>query len=431
MVHAENAQLTVDGVARDLEIERASVGNDGFAIPTLLKDTGLVTVDPGFMNTASCSSDITYIDGDAGILRYRGYPIEQLAEQSTFLEVAHLLIHGELPNRDQLASLNNRVSRHMHLHEGMKAFLNAFPRDAHPMAVLSGALSALSTFYPESVGRGDYETELATVQLLAKTATVVSYLQRRGRGGELIEPKRGGHYVDEFLRIAFSDGTGEVDIDPEVRRAVDLLLILHADHEQNCSTSTVRIVGSSQANIYASVAAGVTALSGPLHGGANEAALRMFDQIKESGDTVEQFVAKVKDKAEGARLMGFGHRVYKSYDPRGAVVKGVADSVLEKLGGDNETFEMAKRLEEIALSDEYFIERKLYPNVDFYTGLLYSAIGFPHTMFTPLFALGRMPGWIAHYREMMNDPRTKIGRPRQIYTGEVNRDYVLMEDREL
>ncbi|MDN4472797.1 citrate synthase [Demequina zhanjiangensis] len=430
MVHVEEAKLTVDGVSRDLEIERASVGNDGFAIPTLLKDTGMVTVDPGFMNTASCSSSITYIDGDNGILRYRGYPIEQLAQQSTFLEVAHLLIHGDLPNQDQLASLNNRVSRHMHLHEGMKAFLNAFPRDAHPMAVLSGALSALGTFYPESVGRGDYEIELATVQLLAKTATVISYLQRRGRGGDLIEPRRGGHYVDEFLRIAFSDGSGEVDIDPEVRRAVDLLLILHADHEQNCSTSTVRIVGSSQANIYASVAAGVTALSGPLHGGANEAALRMFDQIKETGDTVEQFVAKVKDKAEGARLMGFGHRVYKSYDPRGAVVKGVADSVLEKLGGDNETFDMAKRLEEIALSDEYFIERKLYPNVDFYTGLLYSAIGFPHTMFTPLFALGRMPGWIAHYREMMTDPQTKIGRPRQIYTGEVERDYVAMEDRE-
>ncbi|WNM25114.1 citrate synthase [Demequina capsici] len=430
MVHVEEAQLTVDGVTRGLSIERATVGNDGLPIPTLLNDTGLVTVDPGFMNTASCSSEITYIDGDNGILRYRGYPIEQLAQQSTFLEVAHLLIHGELPNADQLASLNNRVSRHMHLHEGMKAFLNAFPRDAHPMAVLSGALSALSTFYPESVGRGDYEIELATVQLLAKTATVISYLQRRGRGGDLIEPRRGGHYVDEFLRIAFSDGSGEVDIDPEVRRAVDLLLILHADHEQNCSTSTVRIVGSSQANIYASVAAGVTALSGPLHGGANEAALRMFDQIKESGDTVEQFVAKVKDKAEGARLMGFGHRVYKSYDPRGAVVKGVADTVLEKLGGDNQTFDMAKRLEEIALSDEYFIERKLYPNVDFYTGLLYSAIGFPHTMFTPLFALGRMPGWIAHYREMMHDPRTKIGRPRQIYTGVVERDYVPMEDRE-
>jgi citrate synthase len=381
------------------------------------------------MNTASCSSAITFIDGDKGVLRYRGYPIEQLAEHSTFLEVAYLLIHGELPSADELAAFNNRVARHMHVHEGIKSFLNAFPREAHPMAVLSGAVSALSTFYPESVGRGEYEIELATVQLLAKTAVVIAYLQRRVTGGELIQPRPGGLYVDEFLRIAFSGQDGELDIDPTVRRALDLLLILHADHEQNCSTSTVRIVGSSQANIYASVSAGIGALSGSLHGGANEAALKMFDQIKESGDSVEQFVAKVKDRAEGARLMGFGHRVYKSYDPRGTVVKKIADQVLDQLGGNNETFDMAKRLEEIALSDDYFVERKLYPNVDFYTGLVYSAMKFPVPMFTPLFALGRMPGWIAHYREMMNDPRTKIGRPRQIYTGNVERDYLKMEDR--
>jgi len=424
-----SAHLTIDGAATELEVERSSIGNDGILVANLLSDTGMVTVDPGFMNTASCESSITYIDGDAGILRYRGYPIEQLAEQSTFLEVAYLLIHGELPSVDQLTAFNNRVARHMHVHEGIKTFLNAFPRSAHPMAVLSGAVSALSTFYPESVGRGEYEVELATVQLLAKTAVVIAYLQRRVTGGDLIEPRPGGHYVDEFMRIAFSGPDGELDIDPTVRRALDLLLILHADHEQNCSTSTVRIVGSSQANIYASVSAGIGALSGPLHGGANEAALRMFDEIKASGDTIEQFVAKVKDKSEGARLMGFGHRVYKSYDPRGAVVKKVADSVLEQLGGNNETFDMAKRLEEIALSDEYFIERKLYPNVDFYTGLLYSAMKFPVPMFTPLFALGRMPGWIAHYREMMSDPRTKIGRPRQIYTGVVERDYLPIEQR--
>jgi len=429
MAHVVDARLTVDGSMRELPLERAAIGNDGVSVSTLLRDTGLVTVDPGFMNTASCESSITYIDGDNGILRYRGYPIEQLAENSTFLEVAYLLIHGALPTEDQLTALNNRVSRHMHVHEGIKSFLNAFPRDAHPMAVLSGAISALSTFYPESVGRSPEEIELATVLLLAKTATVIAYLQRRASGGDLIEPRRGGHYVDEFMRIAFSPESGDIEIDPLVRRAVDVLLILHADHEQNCSTSTVRIVGSSHANIYASVAAGVGALSGPLHGGANEAALRMFDQIKESGDTIEQFVAKVKDKAEGARLMGFGHRVYKSYDPRGAVVKGLADELLTQLGGSDETFQMAQRLEEIALSDEYFIERKLYPNVDFYTGLLYSAIGFPTPMFTPLFALGRMPGWIAHYREMLHDPRTKIGRPRQIYTGEVERDYVPLADR--
>lgn len=429
MSHVEDARLIVDGSTSQLEIERATIGNDGVHVSNLLRDTGLVTIDPGFMNTASCSSDITYIDGDLGILRYRGYPIEQLAEHSTFLEVAYLLIHGELPSADQLAAFNNRVARHMHVHEGIKSFLNSFPREAHPMAVLSGAVSALSTFYPESVGRGEYEIELATVQLLAKTAVVIAYLQRRVTGGELIQPRPGGHYVDEFMRIAFSGPDGELDIDPTVRRALDLLLILHADHEQNCSTSTVRIVGSSQASIYASVSAGIGALSGPLHGGANEAALKMFDQIKESGDTVEQFVAKVKDKSEGARLMGFGHRVYKSYDPRGTVVKRIADQVLDQLGGNNETFDMAKRLEEIALSDEYFIERKLYPNVDFYTGLVYSAMKFPVPMFTPLFALGRMPGWIANYREMMHDPQTKIGRPRQIYTGVVQRDYVTMDER--
>ena len=426
-----DARLTVDGNTRELALERATVGNDGVSVATLMRDTGLVTVDPGFMNTSSCESAITYIDGDAGILRYRGYPIEQLAAKSTFPEVAYLLIHGELPTVDQLTSFNNRISRHMHVHSGIKTFLEAFPRDAHPMAILSGAVSALSTFYPESVGQDEDAIELATVLLLAKTATVIAYLQRRATGRDLIEPVAGGHYVTEFLRIGFSDEAGALDVDPVVRRALDLLLILHADHEQNCSTSTVRIVGSSHANIYAAVSAGVGALSGPLHGGANEAALRMFDDIKASGDTIEQFVAKVKDKAEGARLMGFGHRVYKSYDPRGAVVKKVADELLEHLGADGETFEMAKRLEAIALSDEYFIERKLYPNVDFYTGLLYSAMGFPTPMFTPLFALGRMPGWIAHYREMLRDPRTKIGRPRQIYIGEVERDYVALDDRDL
>ncbi|WP_062208999.1 citrate synthase [Demequina oxidasica] len=429
MAQVVDARLIVDGNSRELGIERATIGNDGLAIPTLLSDTGLVTMDPGFMNTAACESAITYIDGDAGILKYRGYPIEQIAGGSNFLETAYLLIHGELPNEGQLNALENRVARHMHVHEGIKTFLNAFPRDAHPMAVLSGSISALSTFYPESVGRDEEQLELATVLLLAKSATVVAYLQRRAMGEDLIEPRKDGNYVDEFMRLAFSPASGELDIDPTIRKALDLLLILHADHEQNCSTSTVRIVGSSQANIYAAVSAGIGALSGPLHGGANEAALKMFDNIKASGGSVEQFVSDVKNKVEGARLMGFGHRVYKSYDPRGAEVKKVADTVLADLGGNNETFDMAKRLEEIALSDEYFIERKLYPNVDFYTGLLYSAMGFPTPMFTPLFALGRMPGWIAHYREMLNDPRTKIGRPRQIYTGETDRSYTPLDQR--
>ena len=430
MAHVGDARLTTDGTTREFPIERATAGNDALSIATLLRDTGLVTVDPGFMNTASCSSAITYIDGDEGILRYRGYPIDQLAGQSTFLEVAFLLIHGALPSADLLNALENRVARHMHVHDGIKSFLEAFPRDAHPMAVLSGAISALAAFYPDSVGRSDREVELATVLLLAKTATVIAYLQRRSVGGDFIDPKKGGtDYVEEFLRLTFAPSDAPYEVNPVIRRAMDLLLILHADHEQNCSTSTVRIVGSSQANIYASVSAGVGALSGPLHGGANEAALRMFDEIKESGDTIEQFVAKVKNRSEGARLMGFGHRVYKSYDPRGAVVKGLADEVLVALGGNAELFDMAKRLEEIALSDEYFIERKLYPNVDFYTGLIYKALGFPTAMFTPLFALGRMPGWIAHWREMVRDPQTKIGRPRQVYVGSPERDYLAMEKR--
>jgi len=430
MVDAVDARLTVGGRSVVLPVERASLGNSGLSVATILRDTGFSTVDPGFANTASCHSTITYIDGDEGILLYRGYPVGELASQSTFLEVAHLLIHGELPTPDLLNALQNRVARHMHVHEGIKSFLNAFPRDAHPMAVLSGAVSALSAFYPDSVGRDEYEIELATVLLLAKTATVIAYLQRRASGGDLIEPtKEGSDYVEEFLRLTFAPSSGTYEVDPVVRKAMDLLLILHADHEQNCSTSTVRVVGSSHASIYASISAGVGALSGPLHGGANEAALRMFDDIRESGDTVEKFVEKVKSRSEGARLMGFGHRVYKNFDPRCTEVKKATDQVFTALGISSELFDMAKRLEEIALNDEYFIERKLYPNVDFYTGLIYKALGFPTAMFTPLFVLGRMPGWIAHWREMVKDPATKIGRPRQVYVGPTERHYVPMGQR--
>ena len=431
MGKAVEARLVVDGTDVPVSFVEATLGNDGLSMETLLKQTGLVNVDPGFMNTASCSSAITFIDGDAGILMYRGYPIDQLATQSTFLEVAHLLIYGELPTLDLLNSLENRVGRHIQVHDGIKAFLNAFPRDAHPMSVLSGAISALGAFYPKSIGRNEEQVELATVLLLAKTATVIAYLQRRAMGEDLIEPKKGGpDYVEEFLRLTFSGADGWYDMNPAIRKAMDLLLILHADHEQNCSTSTVRIVGSSQASIYASVAAGVGALSGHLHGGANEATLRMFDDILSSGDTIEQFVEKVKNKSDGARLMGFGHRVYKNFDPRSIVVKKATDEVLTALGLSSEVFDMAKRLEEIALNDEYFIERKLYPNVDFYTGLIYKAMGFPTPMFTPLFALGRVPGWIAHWREMTGDPTTRIGRPRQVYIGEVERQYVPIDERE-
>lgn len=424
------ARLIVDGQEVPVSFVEATRGNDGLSMETLFKKTGLVNVDPGFMNTASCKSAITFIDGDAGILMYRGYQIDKLATQSTFLEVAHLLIYGDLPTRDLLNSLENRVARHIQVHDGIKSFLNAFPPDAAPMSVLSGAISALGAFYPESVGHDEAQVELATVLLLAQTATVIAYLQRRSMGLDLIEPKKEGtDYVEEFLRLTFADGNGQVEIDPAVRKAMDLLLVLHADHEQNCSTSTVRIVGSSQASIYASLAAGVGALSGPLHGGANEATLRMFDDIIKSGDTIERFVEKVKNKSDGARLMGFGHRVYKNFDPRCIVIKQATHEVLTALGLSSELFDMAKRLEEIALHDEYFIERKLYPNVDFYSGLIYKAMGFPTPMFTPLFALGRIPGWIAHWREMVEDPTTKIGRPRQVYIGEVEREYVPIGQR--
>ncbi|NKX92005.1 citrate synthase [Sanguibacter hominis ATCC BAA-789] len=422
--------LEVGGVSQELPVVRATEGNDGIVVSSLLRTTGKVTVDPGFMNTASCESQITYIDGDEGILRYRGYPIEQLAEQSTFLEVAYLLINGELPSPTELDAFITRVNRHTLVHEDFRTFMGTFPRNAHPMAVMASAINALSTFYPESLDPFDDDTvELATVLLLAKTRTITSYLHRRAVGEPLLYPDYSRGYVDDFLRMTFAVPYMQYDTDPVVVDALDKLLILHADHEQNCSTSTVRMVGSSHANLYASVGAGINALSGPLHGGANEAVLRMLTEIQASGDDVDTFMTRVKNKEQGVRLMGFGHRVYKNYDPRAAIVKNKAHAVLEALGVEDEMLDMALRLEEIALNDEYFIERKLYPNVDFYTGLIYKAMGFSPSMFTPLFALGRMPGWIAQWREMMKDPQTKIGRPRQVYTGATSRDYVPAADR--
>jgi citrate synthase len=408
----------------------ATNGNDGLGVSSLLKETGLVTVDPGFMNTASCESTITYIDGGQGILLYRGYPIEQLAERSSFLEVAYLLAHGELPTADQLSAFVERVERHTHLHDNFKALIGAFPTNAHPMAVLSSAVSALPGYYPESVDPFDPATvELATVLLLAKVPTIAAYAHRRALGQEMIGPDQGHGYVRDFLRMAFQPNGEPYEVPPAMVKALDLLLLLHADHEQNCSTSTVRIVGSSHANLYASVSAGINALSGPLHGGANEAVLQMLTEIQAGGGDATDFMTRVKNKEHGVRLMGFGHRVYKNYDPRAAIVKKAADEVLAELGKSDEMLDIALRLEEIALNDEYFIERKLYPNVDFYTGLLYKAMGFPTKMFTPLFAIGRMPGWIAQWREMMTDPATKIGRPRQIYTGPTSRDYVPTDRR--
>ncbi len=424
------AQLTVGERSVALPVVEATEGNSGLVVSALLKETGLSTYDPGYMNTASTQSAITYIDGDQGILRYRGYPIDQLAEGSTFLEVAYLLIYGELPDAKTLAEFTARVNRHTLVPEQFRGFLTAFPRGGHPMSILASAVNALGTFYPEALDPHDDEAvDLATVLILAKIRTITSYVHRSMRDEPLLYPDYARGYVEDFLRMSFGVPYQQWDADPVVASAMDKLLILHADHEQNCSTSTVRMVGSSNANVFASVAAGINALSGPSHGGANEAVLLMLERIHSGGDSVEDFMRKVKNKEDGVRLMGFGHRVYKSYDPRAAIVKKHADAVLDAIGVTDPLLDIARGLEEIALSDDYFVERKLYPNVDFYTGLIYKAMGFSPAMFTPLFALGRMPGWIAQWREMMKDPATKIGRPRQIYIGATEREYVPIDQR--
>jgi len=419
-----------DGLEHDLPLIRPTEGAPGVNVSGLLAKSGLVTYDPGFVNTAACSSAITYIDGDAGILRYRGYPIEQLAGQSTFAEVSYLLIYGELPGADQLDAFKERIRRHTLLDEDLKAFFEGFPRDAHPMAVLSSAVSALSTFYQDSLNPFDRDqVELSTVRLLAKVPTIAAYAHKKSVGQPLLYPDNSLGMVENFLRMTFGFPAETYQVDPVVVRALDLLFILHADHEQNCSASTVRLVGSAQANLFASVSAGIQALSGPLHGGANQEVLEMLEQIRDNGGDVASFVQKVKNKEAGVRLMGFGHRVYKHYDPRAAIVKKTADEVLSALGKRDDLLDIAVELEGVALSDDYFISRRLYPNVDFYTGLLYRAMGFPTEMFTVLFAIGRLPGWIAQWHEMINDPETKIGRPRQLYTGPAERSYVPITSR--
>jgi citrate synthase len=427
---SEAATLTVGGSELELPVARASEGADGADISKLLSKTGYVTYDPGFGNTASCTSDITYIDGDAGILRYRGYPIDQLAEKSTFVETSYLLINGELPTAPQLEAFQDEIRRHTLLHEDLKQFFDGFPRDAHPMPVLSSAVSALSTFYQDSLNPFDQgQVELSTVRLLAKLPTIAAYAYKKSVGQPFLYPDNSLGLVENFLRMTFGLPAEPYVADPVVVRALDLLFVLHADHEQNCSTSTVRLVGSSQANLFASVSAGINALFGPLHGGANQSVLEMLEDIKARGGDVAAFVDKVKKKEDGVKLMGFGHRVYKNYDPRAAIVKATADQLLSALGKRDDLLDIAMELEGVALSDDYFIERKLYPNVDFYTGLLYRAMGFPTRMFTVLFAIGRLPGWIAQWREMINDPQTKIGRPRQLYTGPTERSFVSIEGR--
>ena len=376
------------------------------------------------MNTANARSAVTYIDGENGVLRYRGYPIEQLAEHSNFLETAYLLIYGELPTQEQYEDFVHRVTTHTMVHEDLKMFFNGFPRSAHPMPVLSSAVSALSTFYHDSLDPHDPEqVEISTIRLLAKVPTLAAYAYKKSIGEPMLYPRNELSYAENFLRMCFGVPAEDLEIDPALAKSLDILLMLHADHEQNCSTSTVRLVGSSEANMFASVSAGIIALYGPLHGGANEAVLAMLDQIQNQGLSPEDFMEKVKNKEDGVKLMGFGHRVYKNYDPRAKIIKSYAHDILERLGGDNEMLDIAMRLEEKALADDYFVERKLYPNVDFYTGLIYKAMGFPERMFTVLFAIGRLPGWIAQWREMVQDPETKIGRPRQLYVGEGARDY--------
>ena len=427
---AESATITVDGRSVDLPVVRGTDGDDGIDIGQLRAQTGLVTLDNGYGNTGSCASAITYLDGDTGILRYRGYPIEQLAERSTFVEVAYLLIYGELPSSARLESFVDSITRHSLIHEEMRRFFDSFPKNAHPMAVLSAGASALSTFYQDSHDPFNPEhVEISIHRLLAKMPTIASWAYKKSIGQPYVYPRNDLPYAANFLNMMFSVPAEPYDVDPAVTEALDLLLVLHADHEQNCSTSTVRMVGSSHANLFASISAGMDALWGPLHGGANQAVIEMLEQIAAGGGDVAKYVARAKDKDDQFRLMGFGHRVYHNFDPRAKIIKAAADRVLHAMGSSDALFEIAERLEEVALHDEYFVERKLYPNVDFYSGLIYRAIGFPNTMFTAMFAIGRLPGWIAHWKEMIEDPATKIGRPRQVYVGAGARDYVALEQR--
>jgi citrate synthase len=422
---SETAQLKIGDKTYDLPVIEGTEGEKAIDISKLRDLTGYVTLDVGYKNTGATKSAITFLDGELGILKYRGYPIEELAEKSSFIEVAYLLIHGELPTQQQLTSFQYEISRHTLVHEDMKKFFDGFPSKSHPMGQLSSLVCALSAFYPESLKshQTDEEQHLSIIKMLAKMATVVSWIYKKSLGHPVIYPQNKYDYVTNFLHMTFGQRTEEVEIDPVIVSAMNTLLILHADHEQNCSTSTVRIVGSSESNIYASVSAGISALWGPLHGGANQAVIEMLEQIKEDGGDTDKWIAKAKDKNDPFRLMGFGHRVYKNFDPRAKIIKKACDDILEKLGIDDEVLEIAKRLEEVALKDPYFVERKLYPNVDFYSGIIYRALGFPTDMFTVLFALGRLPGWIAQWKEM-KDNKEPIGRPRQIYTGAINRQYV-------
>ena len=417
-VSSEKVTLNLGDRLAEFPVLKAVDGRDAVDMSAFTKQTGYNAYDPGFVNTASTKSAITYIDGDEGILRYRGYAIEEIAEHSTYLEVAWLLIYGELPTQSELAEFSERVRRHTLLHEDLKHFFSALPHTAHPMSVLSAAVSALSTYYEDSLDpRNPEMVEMSMIRLLAKLPVIAAYAHKKSLGQAFLYPDNSLDFIENFLKLNFGNMAEPYEVNPVLVKALDRLLILHEDHEQNASTSTVRLVGSTEANLFASISAGINALYGPLHGGANEAVLTMLANIRDSGESVAKFVERVKAKEDGIRLMGFGHRVYKNYDPRAKLVKESADEVLADLGVKDPLLDIAKELEELALNDDYFQSRRLYPNVDFYTGVIYKAMGFPTRMFTVLFAIGRLPGWIAHWREANADPATKIGRPQQLYVG--------------
>ena len=427
---AEAATLTWGDRSVELPLVPGTDGDTGVDIGKLRAETGLITYDPGYGNTGACTSAITYLDGESGILRYRGYPIEQLAEQSTFLEVAYLLIWGDLPTQAQLDAFMNEVTHHTLIREEMRSFFDSFPTDAHPMAVLASGTVGMSTFYPDSQNIFDpAAVEITINRLIAKLPTLAAWSFKKAVGQPYVYPRNDLGYAANLLHMMFAVPSEDYEVDPQVAEALDLLLILHADHEQNCSTSTVRMVGSAHTNLYASISAGISALWGPLHGGANEAVINTLERIVADGGNLQKWVDKAKDPDDSFRLAGFGHRVYKNFDPRAKIIKRAAERVLAATGADDQLLEVALQLEEVALNDEYFVSRKLYPNVDFYSGLIYRAIGFPKTMFTNGFAIGRLPGWIAQWREMIGAEETKIGRPRQVYVGEPARDYVTIDRR--
>jgi citrate synthase len=420
------ARLSLDGKDYELPVVVGSEGEVGVDIQQLRAHSGAITLDPGYGNTGACESAITFIDGEAGILRYRGYPIEELAGNACFTEICHLLIYGSLPTKAELKTFEDRLTYHTLLHEDMKKFFEGFPSSAHPMAMLSSMVTSLSAYYPDGK---TVDLDLNIARLLAKGPTIAAYSYKKNVGQPFMYPRNELSYCSRFLDMMFAVPAEPYTVRPVLDRALNLLLILHADHEQNCSTSTVRMVGSSQANLFASISAGICALWGPLHGGANQAVIEMLERIRDDGGDYKKYVDMAKEKNSGFRLMGFGHRVYKNFDPRARILKRMADDVLAELGVRDPLLDIAKSLEEVALHDDFFISRKLYPNVDFYSGIIYRAMGIPTNMFTVMFALGRMPGWIAHWKEMLDDPKTRINRPRQIYTGPTQRSFVALDQR--